>query len=334
MTLPIGAGSTAPARVVFFGSGAFAVPILATLVRRADVLVVGVVTPPDRAAGRRGRPAAVPAAAAARAAGLPLLQFSRVRSPDALEAIRALDPDLGVLADFGQLIPEAIIELPPRGMLNVHPSLLPRHRGATPIPATILAGDATAGVSIMEMDAGLDTGPIVAARAWPLDGTEDAPELERRAAREGADLLDRVVTAVLTGRATSRPQDASGATMTHQLHRESGRLDPRRSAADLERQVRALRPWPGTYIEIGNVRLVVHDVAVRQAQPGDVPGVLFADDDGMALSTIDGRLGLEVVQPAGGRAMAGAAFRRGRPTIIGSMVTSRPAAVEPDEASS
>lgn len=314
------AGRMYPVRTVFFGSGSFAVPILDVLVGRRDIEIVTVITSPDGRAGRTGRSAAVPVAQAAHGAGLPLLKVPRVRTPEAVEAIRALDPALGVLADFGQLIPQAILDLPDLGILNVHPSLLPRHRGATPVPATILAGDSIAGVSIMRMDAGLDTGPVVGVRSWMLDGTEDAPGLEARAALEGASLLDEVISALLAGDVVGLPQDPLVATMTRPLVRESGRLHSGRSARQLERQVRAMRPWPGSFVELGDRRLVVHEVEIRDAQPGDVPGMLVADGDAIALSTIDGRLVLVSVQPAGGRTMSGPAYRRGRPSAVGATV--------------
>lgn len=308
-------------RVVFFGSGTFAIPMLEALLARPDLDVVGVVTPPDARAGRAGETIAVPVATAARSRGIEPIQVRRVRDASAIAALRSLAPDLGVLADFGQLIPPAILELPGLGMLNVHPSLLPRHRGATPIPATILAGDATAGVSIMQMDAGLDTGPIVASRSWALDGSEDSPALERRAAAEGAGLLDEALDAVLAGSAVAVPQDPAGVTLTRPLTRESGRLDPGRPAAELERTVRAMRPWPGTFLEAGGLRVAVHDAGLGQAEPGDEPGRIVADGDGLALATADGRLLLRVVRPAGGRAMTGVAFRRGRPAFVGRLVT-------------
>lgn len=308
-------------RTVFLGSGAFAAPILLALVSRSDIEIVGVVTPPDRRAGRTAEPAAVPVAVTARSHGLPLLQVERVGADEAVGAFRSLAPELGILADFGQLIPQVILDIPRLGIMNVHPSLLPRHRGATPIPATILAGDRVAGVSIMRMDAGLDTGPVVATRSWDLDGTEDAPALESRAAKEGVALLEQVLPGVLSGRHAGTPQDAMAATMTRPLARESGRLDPGRSAAELERQVRAMRPWPGTFLEVGGLRLRVHEVEVANGRSGDAAGALVADGDGLALSTADGRLVLRTVQPAGGRPMAGAAFRRGRPSLVGAHVT-------------
>jgi len=304
-------------RTIFFGSGAFAVPILQALIGRTDVVVVGVVTPPDLPSGRRAVLTPVPVAAAARAAGLPLLQVARVRVPEVIASIRALRPELGVLADFGQLIPGSIIELPRLGILNVHPSLLPRHRGATPIPATILAGDRVGGVTIMQMDLGLDTGPIIAERSWALDGTEDAPGLQARGAAEGASLLTEILPAVLARRAILQPQDAARATHTKTLRRADGRLDPRRGAADLERQVRAYRPWPGSFIEVRGERLVIHDVALEPGQPEDQAGSLIADGEGLILATTDGRLRLLVVQPAGGRRMEIAEFRRGHPEVVG-----------------
>ena len=309
-----------PVRTVFFGSGAFAVPILHALVGRTDVVVVGVVTPPDLPSGRRAELTPVHVAAAARASGLPLLQVARVRVPEAIASIRALRPDLGVLADFGQLIPGSIIELPRLGILNVHPSLLPRHRGATPIPATILAGDRVGGVAIMQMDLGLDTGPVIAERSWALDGTEDAPGLQVRAAAEGASLLTEILQAVLARQVTSQPQDAARATHTKTLRRADGCLDPGRGAAHLERQVRAYRPWPGSFIEVRGERLVIHDVALEPAQPGDQAGSLIADGEGLVLATTDGRLRLLVVQPAGGRRLEIAEFRHGHPDFVGARV--------------
>ena len=307
-------------RTVFFGSGSFAVPILDALLRRAEIEIVGVVTPPDGRAGRTGALTPVPVAVVARGDALRLLQVERVRSVDAIDAIRDLAPGLGVLADFGQLIPQSVIDLPAHGIVNIHPSLLPRHRGATPIPATILAGDLESGVTVMQMDAGLDTGPIIAARSWQLTGTEDAPGLEAEAAAVGAQLLDEVITMLLAGPLPSTPQDEGLATMTRPLRRSDGRLDPVHTAVRLERQIRAFRPWPGAFVESGGLRLAVHDSSVAGTVAGDTPGRIVAHEDGIALTTSDGRLVLETVQPAGGRAMSGSAFRRGRPSIIGAAV--------------
>lgn len=309
-----------PARTVFFGSGPFAVPILRALLAHPAIEVVGVVTPPDRPAGRRGEPAAVPIAVEAMRYGLPLLQPERVRDAEASNALAALAPDLGVLADFGRIVPPSILEIPRHGILNVHPSLLPRHRGATPIAATILAGDSEAGVSVMLMDEGLDTGPLLGSRSWALDGTEIAPELEARAALEGAALLAELLAPYLRGERVASPQDPSAATLTRPLRRADGRLDPALPAAALERQVRGYQPWPGSFIETPSDRLVVLRSLVAERGASDRTGAIVADGLGLALVAADGRLRLLEVQPAAGRAMSGAAFRRGHPAVVGQVV--------------
>lgn len=305
------------ARTVFLGSGAFAVPILEALVRHPAVELVGVVTPPDRPAGRHGRTAAVPVATEARRRALHLVQPERFRAPETAAAIATLAPELGVLADFGRIVPASILELPGHGILNVHPSLLPRHRGAAPIPATILAGDPTAGVTVFRMDEGLDTGPVVATRAWPLEATATTPELEARAAREGAALLEALLGPYLLGARPAVPQDESAATTTKPLRRSDGLLDPALPAGQLERRVRALQPWPGTFVESPVGRLAILAAAVAPSAPGDEPGSLVTDADGLALTTAEGRLRLLRVQGAGGRPMPGPDFRRGHPAVLG-----------------
>jgi len=314
-------GPAGPARTIFFGSGAFAVPILEALLGDELVQVVGVVSAPDRPAGRGGASTSVPVAIRAREAGVALLQPVRLREADPIAAIGGLEPDLGVLADYGRLVPPEVLELPARGFLNLHPSLLPRHRGAAPIPAAILAGDPETGVTLMRMDAGLDTGPVIAAERWPLTGLETAPEIEDQAAMAGARLLTAMLPDWLAGRIEPRPQDEALATLTKPLRRADGRLDPSQPSAELERRVRALQPWPGTFLELrGGGRVAIHQAALEPGDPGDRAGTLVAAGDGVALVTADARLQLSEVQPAGGRRMSGAEWRRGRPGIIGSSV--------------
>ena len=309
-----------PARTVFFGSGSFAVPTLEALVAAPEVDLVGVVSAPDRPSGRRQVPTPTPVVARARQLGIPVLQPTRLRDEPTIRDLAALRPDLGVLADYGRIVPSAILELPRHGILNVHPSLLPRHRGASPIPATILAGDATTGVTLIRMDAGLDTGPIVAATSWPLEGNETAPELEARAAAEGADLVRRTLTAWLAGRLTTRAQDEAASSLTRPLRRADGRLDPRLPAAALERQVRALQPWPGTFVETALGPLKIWRAEAIRA-PSDDPEALglgtFGPPPDLRLGTTDGDLLLAEVQPAGGRRMTGRELLLGRPALAG-----------------
>jgi methionyl-tRNA formyltransferase len=331
------------AGAVFIGSGPFAVPILDALARSHDVRLVGVVTAPPRPAGRDAALQPTPVAKAAADLGVPILTPTRLRDDATVSGLAALGPELIVLADYGRLVPPAVLDLPRHGALNLHPSLLPRHRGAAPIPAAILAGDAETGVSLMRMDEGLDTGPLIATMRLPLRGDEVAPELEARLAGRAADLLLETLPAWLAGRVEARPQSASGATLTRPLRREDGRLDPARPAAALERQVRAYQPWPGSFLDDRGTRLIVWrasasgpphgDEAARplggdetaeqpdgdeaaEPQDGDTAGeslgAIVPDGDALALVTSYGRLRLEEVQPAGRARMSGAAYRRGR----------------------
>lgn len=312
--------SGTPAQTVFFGSGAFAVPILEALLDAPEVRLVGVVAAPDRPAGRRGAVTAVPVVDRARQLGLPLLQPARLRDPRAVAEVAALRPDVGVLADYGQIVPSSLLAIPPHGILNVHPSALPRHRGASPIPATILAGDSTTAVSLIAMDAGVDTGPIVAQASWTLAGNETAETLEAEAARRGAALVRMNLGPWLAGRLPAVPQPDHGVTLTRPLRREDGRLDPARPASELERAVRAHVPWPGSFVDTGVGRLIVHEAATAPDEPGDRPGLLVADGDGLALTTTAGRLLLRRAQLAGRRPMDAASLRRGAPELVGQTV--------------
>ena len=308
-------------RAVFFGSGAFAVPILDVFVDIPGVRVEAVVSAPDRPVGRKASLTPTPVAARARDLGLPLLQPVRVRRSEAVAALAAVAPDVIVLADYGQLIPRVLLELPPRGFLNLHPSALPRHRGAAPIPATILAGDAESAVSLIVVTEEMDAGPIVAVEPLEVRPDDTAVTLEKRAAEAAARLLVRALPEWLAGRLQATPQALEGVTLTRPLRREDGLLDPGRSAIELERQVRAYQPWPGSFIEnikAGDERLIVWKAHVAPAEVGDVAGRFVADfDGGLAFTTIDGSLGLEEVQLAGGRRMSAAELRRGRPGLTG-----------------
>lgn len=305
-----------PVRAVFLGSGAFAVPILDGLASLPSVRIVMVVTAPDRPAGRGGRLTPVPVAERAAILGLPLFQPPRVRAPESVAAIRAANAGLGILADYGQIIPQQLLDVFPHGVLNIHPSLLPRHRGASPIPAAILAGDGETGVTIIRMDAGLDTGPVVAATRWPLTGTETAPELQARAAKAGATLLRTTIPAWLAGTVAAVPQPAAGATLSRPLSRSDGRLDPERPAETLERQVRAYQPWPGSYVETPAGRLTVWRARAVRGGPQVAPGELVATSSGeLVLRTVDGWLALDDVQLPGRRRMSTAELLRGRPRL-------------------
>ena len=300
-------------RTVFLGSGGFGAPSLARLARHPDIDLVGVVTAPPRPAGRAKRLTPTPIDDAARSLGIdPVLTPERLRDEASIDAILALEPSLAILADYGQIVTAPILDLG-FGALNLHPSLLPRHRGATPIPAAIISGDHETGVTLIRMDAGLDTGPIIAQRTFPLDGSETAPSLEADLRELAGLVLVEALRPWLWGAISSHPQPEEGATMTLRLRREDGRLDPSRPAATLERQIRAYRLWPGSYIDTAVGRIVVWEAGVRSSA-GGTPGTF----DWYGLSTIDGDLQIHDVQPAGGKRMPWEAFVRGHPGIVGS----------------
>jgi methionyl-tRNA formyltransferase len=323
------ADGSAAVRAVFFGSGSFAVPILDALAEMPGVRVEAVVSAPARPVGRKAIVTPTPVAARARELGLPVLQPVRVRLPESVEALRALASDLIVLADYGQLIPRVLLDLPARGFLNLHPSALPRHRGAAPIPATILAGDTESAVTLIVVTEEMDAGPIVASEPLDVRPDDTAVTLEARAAEVAAGLLRRALPEWLAGRLEARPQPTEGVTMTRPLRREDGRLDPGRSAVELERQVRAYQPWPGSFIQsdkTGEARLIVKKAHVARAEPGDSDHVgwfvpasvpfVAASEPGQPFVTRDGRLVLEVMQGEGGREMEAEDYVRGHPNLV------------------
>lgn len=307
-------------RTIFLGTGLFALPLLKRLAGAPEVELVAVVTAPARPAGRGQTVQASPVAARAAALGLLVLAPHRLRAPESIAAIRALQPDLLVLADYGQIVPPELLDLPRHGALNLHPSLLPRHRGATPVAAAILAGDDTTGMTLMRMDAGLDSGPIVVQERVRIAAAETAPELEARLAEVAARLLADSLAAWLDGQLPATPQADGGMTMTRPLLRADGRLDPTRPAVELERQVRAYQPWPGTYAETDARRLLIWRAEAVGDDADLPPGTVVADGDGLAIATARGRLRLLEVQPAGGRRMDSAALRRGRPGLVGGRI--------------
>lgn len=300
--------TTTQPRVVFMGSPEFALPTLRALA--AHYPVVGVVTQPDRPAGRGKRLTPPPVKVLAQELGLPLMQPRRLRDPEAMARLREWAPDLIVVTAYGQILRPEVLQLPRYGCLNVHASLLPRWRGASPIQHAILAGDAETGVTIMLMDEGLDTGPILRQRATPVGPEETAGQLSARLAEMGADLLIETLPDYLAGALQPQPQDDSRATYAPLLKKEDGRLDFTRPAAYLARQVRAFDPWPGTFTNWeGQILKVKRAYAVAAPSPG--PGVRLVHEGLPAVGTGEGVLVLVEVQPAGKRAMSGADFLRG-----------------------
>ncbi len=295
-------------RIVFMGSPDFALPTLRALVE--NYRVVGVVTQPDRPAGRGRELQPPPVKKLAQELSLPVMQPQRLKDPQAMEQLKAWAPDLIVVAAFGQILRPDTLDLPQHGCLNVHASLLPRWRGAAPINAAILHGDEQTGVTIMKMDPGLDTGPILSMSEIPIAPNETARSLSPKLAQLGADLLSETLPAYLRGELTPHPQDDARATYAPMLKRADGELDFNEAAEALARRVRAFDPWPGTYLKWGDQRLKVHRTrALSATSPG--AGVFTIQEGFPAVGTSDGLLMLEEVQPSGKRAMPGDIFLRG-----------------------
>ncbi len=300
------------------GTPKFALP---TLEKLCDAYsIVGIVTQPDRPAGRGRQCVAPPVKLLAEGEGIPVFQPERLRAIEAVEHVRAWMPDLIVVAAFGQILPAVILELPRFGALNIHSSLLPRWRGATPVQAALLAGDSVTGVTIMRMDEGLDTGPIIAQRELPIRENETAGELEERLAQLGAELLLDVLPAYLSGELQPRPQPEEGVTLTRRLRKEAAALDWQQPALKLERQIRAFSPEPGAFTMWGVERLkILRAQALREAPfPQTTPGTVFAWESMPAVATGDGALVLLQLQMAGKRPMSGDAFLRGKNAVLGS----------------
>lgn len=296
-------------RVVFMGSPTFALPTLTALSR--DYHVVGVVTQPDRAAGRGKVLKAPPVKILAQSLGIPIIQPETLSHPDAMDALRAWQPQLVVVAAFGQLLRPAALNLPTYGCLNIHASLLPRWRGAAPINAAILAGDVETGVTIMRMDAGLDTGDILASRAIPIAPDATAGDLFDQLSTLGADLLLQVLPAYLAGQLPATPQPEQGVTYAPLLKKSDGWLDPARPAFELERRVRAMQPWPSAWIEWQSAPLKILRACVSQTPSISPLGARLVHNSNPALQTADGILMLEEVQPSGKTPMSGKSFLAG-----------------------
>lgn len=242
----------------------------------------------------------------ATAQGLPLVQPSRLSDSSAFESIRNWAPDLIVVAAYGQILRGEMLELPPLGCINVHASLLPRWRGAAPVQAAIAAGDADTGITIMRMDRGMDTGDIISQRSLPIDPTDTGPSLTSKLAVLGGELLAESLEAYLSGRAQPMPQDHERATKAPILRKGDGQLDPSLPAEALERKVRAFNKWPGAYLQwdTGTLKVLRAHVAAAQAPPG--MRIIIAGLP--AISTSEGLLVLDEVQPAGKRPMGGREF--------------------------
>jgi len=305
-------------QVIFLGTPEFATIPLEALARDPRYQVVGVVTQPDRPAGRGRAPEPPPVKRAALNLGIPVLQPETLRDPAVVEQLAALRPDVGVVAAYGEILRKNVLAIPPLGYLNIHPSLLPRHRGPTPVPGAILAGDSETGVTVMLLDAKMDSGPIVAQQRVPLPLDARSDKLTQELFELGATLLLESLSRYAAGAVAPMPQDDSQATYTKMLKKEDGAIDWGASAGQIERMTRAYHPWPGAQtIWRGQPFKIIAALAHPDWTGDDPPGTLLPQADGIWVATGTGALELLTVQPSGKRALAAAEWRRGLREIVG-----------------
>ena len=303
------------ARVAFMGTPAFAVPILGVLL--GEHQVVAVYTRPDQPAGRGQGLTPSPVKRLALERGLPVFQPATLKGEEA--ALRGLAPEVIVVAAYGLLLPPAVLAVTPRGCVNVHPSLLPRHRGPSPVAGAILAGGGTTGVSLMLMDQGYDTGPLLAQEALPILPHDTTLSLTERLAQAGARMLQQLLPQFLLGEVVPRPQEGP-ATYTRLIKKEEGEMGWRLSARELGLRVRAFSPWPGTYTRFRGKRLEVLESYPVEAPGPWTPGRVRLLAAGAGVETGDGVLELQVVQLEGKKALPISDFLRGQRDFSGSVL--------------
>ena len=305
-------------RLIYLGSPSFAAFPLEVLVN-AGHTVVAVVTQPDRPAGRGRALAPPPVKEAAERLGLPVIQPATLRDPAVVAQLVALQPEVGVVAAYGEILRKNVLAIPPLGYLNIHPSLLPLHRGPTPVNGAILAGDSETGISIMRLDPGMDSGPLLAQAVVALPPDARAGPLTDTLFQLGARMLVEVLPLYVAGKVVPRPQDHSQASLTHLLKKEQGLIDWSLPALVIERMTRAYDPWPTAYTAWRGGPLKIRVAAVREAGSG-APGTLFADGPRPLVATGSGALELIEVQPAGKRLMAGRDWLQGARADLGALL--------------
>lgn len=300
------------------GSPRFALPTLEWLLENEEV--AGVVTQPDRRQGRGRELSPPPVKVAAQRAGIPVLQPVRLRAPEAVAQVAAFRPELIVVVAYGQILPQEVLDIPPLGCLNVHASLLPKYRGAAPVQWALIRGETVTGVTIMRMEAGLDTGDILLQRATAIGPEETAEELSGRLAVMGAGLLAEALARLRENTLFAVPQNHAAATLAPRLTKADGAIDWRRTAREVCNLVRGVQPWPGAYTFLRGRPLKVFGCRVVEGE-ATVPGeVLEVGPEGLLVSAGEGRLILRELQAAGGKRLAAAQFVLGHPVPPGTVL--------------
>jgi methionyl-tRNA formyltransferase len=311
-------------RIVFMGSPAFSVPSLEQL-KNSQHKIVAAYTQPDRPSGRGRNLAMSPVKEAALKLGIPVVQVASLKEKDALAELAALKPDVIVVCAFGQILTQALLDIPPRQCINVHFSLLPRHRGASPVAAALLAGDEFTGVSIQLVRIKLDTGPLLASAAIPISMDDNTSTLLEKLGIVGARLLEEALTGWLDGTIKPLPQDEAKATYFSQIKKEAGEVDWKLPAIEIWRRVRAYNPWPGCFTYWQSNQLKINQAFYIVRKTKEEPGRVIAlppQEGELGISAGDGILVVKNIQYAGKRAMTAAEFLRGQRDFIGAKLPS------------
>ena len=298
-------------RILFMGTPAFSLPTL-ELLHSNNYPVLGVVTQPDRPAGRGQKEVAPPVKILAQKLGLPVFQPQKVKDKSFLDIFYQLNPEMVVVAAFGQILPKAIIEFPKLGCLNIHPSLLPKYRGAAPLNWSIIRGETKTGVTIMLMDEGMDSGDILLQQETPLSATETYGQLHDRLANQGSNLLMTAIEQVIAGKALRHPQDLSAVTFAPRLTKETGRIIWQQSCTDIVNLIRGLCPAPAAYTFLEGQALKIFTAEPKPGKRKETPGTIGADTScGLSVAAADGYVILKEVQLAGKKQMSITEFLRG-----------------------
>ena len=310
-------------RIVFMGTAELACASLLALKRQADFNVVAVVTQPDKPSGRRLQLQPSPVKKIALAENIPVLQPERARGEGFISELRQLAPDLIVVAAYGQILPQAILTLPRHGCLNVHTSVLPKYRGASPIQSAILNDESETGVTIMQMDAGLDTGPILTQATTPISPEDNAATLHDRLAQIGAELLTRTIPDFVAGKISPRPQPAEGVSHAAKIKKSDGQLNWNLPARVLWNRIRAFTPWPGAFTHLSGtpprlLKIWRAEVVANSGSPGEI---LQADKGGVLIACGQNALRVLELQLEGGRRLSAADFLAGHPLKTGQRLT-------------
>jgi methionyl-tRNA formyltransferase len=308
-------------RILFMGTPDFALPAL-RLLHEQNYPIIGVVTQPDRPKGRGLKEVAPPVKLLAQKFGLPVFQPQKVREESFLEIFRKLNPDMVVLVAFGQILPKAIIDYPPLKCLNIHPSLLPKYRGAAPLNWQIIRGETKTGVSIMIMDEGMDSGDIILQEETELGSTETFGELHDHLAQLGATLLIKTIEQIIAGSARRKPQDASDVTFAPLLKKETGRIDWNNKVSNIVNLIRGLSPSPAAYTSLDGQPLKIFTAVAQQCTVNQTPGTIgTAHAKGLSVAASDGYVILKDIQLAGKKRMLISDFLRGYRLNPGTVLT-------------